>query len=390
MDFRSFPKDRYGYDTVCVFVDRLTKRPISIPCHKDIDAKGTARLFVDHVYRWVGLPESIVSDRGPQFVSGFWKEFCRILGIERKLSTAHHPQTDGQSEIVNQYMAQRLRPFVSYYQDDWSEYLSMVDFAFASLPQETTGVSPFFVERGYEPRVSFDWKPAEASDWLSQIIPRQRTVSSQNGEASEYTSKMQEIWEETQRKATHAQERQRQQANRHRRTEDFGVGDPVYVTTRNWKLDRPSRKLADQASGPYTVVEKVGNAYKLDLPDSIRVHPVFSAEKLRLAAKTEPLPGQVHDSKPPEVVNDETEWEVDEIVAVRLHYRKLQYRAKWVGNDDDDWYPAGDFKNSPEKLLAFHTKYPELPGPPKRLNVWIEAALSDRFEPDHPDDNKSL
>jgi hypothetical protein len=77
-------------------------------------------------------------------------------------------------------------------------------------------------------------------------------------------------------------------------------------------------------------------------------------------------------------------------VAVRLHYRKLQYRAKWVGNDDDDWYLAGDFKNLPEKLLAFHTKYPELPGPPKRLNVWIEAALSDRFEPDHPDDNKSL
>ena len=164
MDFRSFPKDRRGFDIVCVFVDRLTKRPISILCQKEIDAKGTARLFVDHVYRWVGLPESIVSDRGPQFVSGFWKEFCRILGIERKLSTAYHPQTDGQSEITNQYMAQRLRPFVNYHQDDWSDYLAMVDFAFAALPQETTGASPFFVERGYKPRVSFDWKPPESVD----------------------------------------------------------------------------------------------------------------------------------------------------------------------------------------------------------------------------------
>ncbi|KAJ5396746.1 Retrovirus polyprotein [Penicillium cosmopolitanum] len=129
MNFRSFSKDRYGFDAVCVFVDRPSKRPISVPCHKDIDAKGTSRLFVGHVYRWVGLPESIVSDRGGQFVSEFWKEFCRILGIDRRLSTAYHPQTDEQSEIGNQYMAQRLRPFVNYYQDDWSEYLPMIDFA---------------------------------------------------------------------------------------------------------------------------------------------------------------------------------------------------------------------------------------------------------------------
>jgi transposase InsO family protein len=89
-----------------------------------------------------------VSDRGGQFVSELWKEFYRILGIDQRLSTAYHPQTDGQSEIANQYMAQRLRPFVSYHQDDWSEYLSMIDFAAAALPQEKTGVSPFFVERG--------------------------------------------------------------------------------------------------------------------------------------------------------------------------------------------------------------------------------------------------
>lgn len=216
MDFRSFPKGRRGFDAVCVFVDRLSKRPISIPCHKEIDARDTARLFVDNVYRWVGLPDSIVSDRGGQFISTFWKEFCKILGIERKLSTAYHPQTDGQSEIANQYMAQRLRPFVGHYQDDWSEYLPMVDFAAAALPQETTGVSPFYIERGYEPRVSFDWQPAETSDWRSQISPHQNEPQdTQAQEARGYTNQLQEIWETTRQRATRAQERQRQQANRH-------------------------------------------------------------------------------------------------------------------------------------------------------------------------------
>jgi hypothetical protein len=95
---------------------------------------------------------------------------------------------------VNQYIAQRLRPFVSYYQDDWSEYLAIVDFAFAALPQETTGLSPFFVERGYEPRVSFDWKPEEASDWISRITAKpNKEVSLGTDEARVYTSKLQEI-----------------------------------------------------------------------------------------------------------------------------------------------------------------------------------------------------
>ncbi len=133
----------------------------------------------------------------------------------------------------------------------------------------------------------------------------------------------------------------------------------------------------------------MGYAYRLQLPDSIKVHPVFAPEKLRLAHKTRPLTGQIPDPIPPETVNDEQEWEVDEIVAVRLYYRKLQYRARWVGHEPDDtWYLAADFKNAPEKLMAFHRKYPDLPGPPKRLQYWMEAALKDRFEPDHPDDNK--
>jgi transposase InsO family protein len=113
MDFKSFPKDRNGYNTILVVVDRLSKKPISLPCYKTTTARDLARMFIAHVWRYYGAPDSIVSDRGPQFISDFWNQFCTILGVKIKLSTAHHAQTDGQTEIVNKYIDQRLRPFVN-------------------------------------------------------------------------------------------------------------------------------------------------------------------------------------------------------------------------------------------------------------------------------------
>jgi hypothetical protein len=92
------------------------------------------------------------------------------------------------------------------------------------------------------------------------------------------------------------------------------------------------------------------------------------------------------------VVNEEDEWEVDRIVAVRLRYKKLQYRVKWLGqtDEDDEWYPATNFKNAPEKIMEFHRRHPDQPGPPRRLALWAEAALNDRSEPDHPDDDRPV
>jgi transposase InsO family protein len=266
MDFRSFPKDRHGFDEALVIVDRLTKRPVSIPCHKTIDAKETARLFINHVYRWVGLPESIVSDRGPQFVSTFWKEFCEILGFQRSLSTAHHAQTDGQTEIVNQYIAQRLRPFINHYQDNWSELLSIVDFAAATLPHASIGMSPFMVERGYEPRTSFDWNPPS--------VPRDELP--QTTEAEQWISTLHDAWETARTNMQRAQEQQKTQADKHRRDETFEVDEWVMVTTKNWNLGQPNAKLSNQAGGPFQIAKKVGQAYKLRLPPQIKVHPIFA------------------------------------------------------------------------------------------------------------------
>lgn len=226
--------------------------------------------------------------------------------------------------------------------------------------------------------MSFDWDtPAEPS-----------TSPQSTQDSQDYVRQLQEVWKNTQKEIKQAQERQRAQANKHRREADFDIGDMVSITTRNWKLDRPSRKLSDQSSGPYNILAKGGYAYRLDLPDSVKVKPVFFPDKLRRAVKSDPLTGQIADPPPPIKVNDQQEWEVDEIVDVRLRYSKLHYKAKWVGIEDDWWYPAGDYKNAPDKLISFRKRYPSLPGPPVRLPIWLDAALNDQFIDDHADDGK--
>ena len=169
MDFKSFPKDKFGHDMIFVVVDQLGKRAYSLPCFKTTTAKDMAQLYITNIWRTHGAPDTAVSDQGPQFISEFWNEFCQILGIKLKLSTAFHPQTDGQTEIMNQYIDQRLCPFINYYQDNWSELLPMMDYAQATLPHESTGLSLFQIEFGYEPCTSFDWKqPTEPAS------PRER------------------------------------------------------------------------------------------------------------------------------------------------------------------------------------------------------------------------
>jgi hypothetical protein len=176
-----------------------------------------------------------VSDRGPQFISSFWKEFCDVLGTKLKLSTAEQPQTDGQTEIVNQYIDQRLRPFVSYYQDDWDELLPIVDFAQASLPHEAIGQSSFQTEMAFEPRTSFDWKEIQDTASASERLNRQ--------EAQAYVKRIQQSWEFARSDMKLAQDRYSKQANKTRRPVDFEVGDKVWVSTKGWRTERPSKKL---------------------------------------------------------------------------------------------------------------------------------------------------
>jgi len=312
-------------------------------------------------------------------VSEFWKEVCAILGVKIKLSTANHPQTDGQTEIVNQHMAQRLRPFINYYQDNWGELLPMIDFAAAALPHESTGISPFLVDCGYEPRVSFDWnRPSLESTPSANRINRE--------DAQKLVKRMEEIWNFARDSMAKAQERQRVQANKHRREIDFEVGDRVYVSTKHWNTGRRSRKLADQMAGPFPIIAREGNAYRLQLPPGINVHPVVNPEYLRKDPNN-PLSGQSEDPQPPIEVNGENEWEIEKILASRKRGRRLQYRASWVGHDPDPkWYNASNFKGAPHRLRDFHRNYPARPGPPRRLDHWLKC-WEDDVEPEVYEDD---
>jgi transposase InsO family protein len=104
MDYHYLLKNKHGYDCVYVIVDRFRKRVISIPCYRTVTARDMARMFMKRIYRYYSPPDTIISDRGSQFISDFWHKFTRILNIRLKLSTAEHPQTNGQTKVTNQYL----------------------------------------------------------------------------------------------------------------------------------------------------------------------------------------------------------------------------------------------------------------------------------------------
>lgn len=177
------------------------------------------------------------------------------------------------------------------------------------------------------------------------------------------------------------------QANKKRREIDFGKGDLVWVNTKHWKTLRPSRKLSEQKAGPFKIKEAKGNAFELDLPESIKVHLVFNADKLRKAAD-DPLPGQELDEPPLIEVDGEHEWELEKVLGVRQVYGGLKYTVQWLGFDHDpEEYWAKNFKNALLALKEFHDTHPDLPGPPKHLDYWIKCALEEKFPEDRPGDD---
>jgi len=144
-----------GYDAVMTVVDSVSKRAHFIPTHTTVTAEGTARLFLHQVWKLHGLPTYVVSNRGPQFVACFTKELYRLLGIKLASSTAWHPQTDGQTEHVNQELDQYLQLFVNERQDDWYDLLSLAEFQHNNHVHSATQHPPFLLDTGRIPRMGF-------------------------------------------------------------------------------------------------------------------------------------------------------------------------------------------------------------------------------------------
>ncbi|KAJ1571867.1 hypothetical protein NDA12_006538 [Ustilago hordei] len=148
--------DSKTYDSILVIVDRLTKFAILAPTHKMVMAKQTAVLLYGHMVRLFGYPDHMVSDRGRQFISGAWKAFAEQMGVKHSLSTAYHPQTDGQTERVNQVIEQYLRMYCNYEQDDWANLLDTAAFVYNNTVHNSIGVSPFFACYGWNPKAHPD------------------------------------------------------------------------------------------------------------------------------------------------------------------------------------------------------------------------------------------
>jgi len=147
-DFITGLPEAQGYDALFVTCCRHTKQAHIIPMSTTTSARGLATLFRDHVWKLHGLPETALSDRGPQFTAEFMKKLNEILGIKTKLSTAYHPQTDGQTEWVNQEIEQYLRMFISYRQNDWPEWIACAEFAYNNKIHTATHILPFFANYG--------------------------------------------------------------------------------------------------------------------------------------------------------------------------------------------------------------------------------------------------
>ncbi len=154
-----------GNMVILTVVDCFSKAAHFIPLPKLPSARETAQVMVDHVFRIHGLPSDIVSDRGPQFASQFWKEFCHQIQASPALSSGFHPQTNGQAERTNQILGRMLRSLTSRTRASWCDQLAWAEYAHNSIPSSATGLSPFECCLGYQP-------PLFASQESQSSIPQ--------------------------------------------------------------------------------------------------------------------------------------------------------------------------------------------------------------------------
>jgi len=161
-----------GYNTILVIVCCLTKMALFITTRAMDMLEDLAKVYLHHVFSKHGAPSDIVSNRGKTFVSNFWSSLCHLLHIKQNLSTTYHPETDSQTERLNQILEQYLRIYINYDQDDWYDLLPLAEFTYNNTPHSTTNLTPFFANKGYHPHleVSYDSVPSGAAQQLAQSL----------------------------------------------------------------------------------------------------------------------------------------------------------------------------------------------------------------------------
>lgn len=271
MDFVvALPTTRKRFDSIWVVVDRLTKTARFIPVKTTFNVESLAKVYIAEIVRLHGVPSSIVSDRDPKFTSHFWRALHKALGTKLSLSSAYHPQTDGQTERTIQSLEDLLRACVLDSQDSWDELLPLVEFTYNNSYHASIGMAPYEALYGRRCRTPLCWF--------------------QNGEhllvgpelVQQTTDKIKLI----QDRMRTAQSRQKSYADVRRRELEFEAGDHVFLrVTPTTGVGRAikSRKLTPKFIGPYQIIERVGTvAYRVALPSFLsRIHNVFHVSQLR-------------------------------------------------------------------------------------------------------------
>lgn len=344
MDFiTQLPVTRHGNDAIVVFVDRLSKMVHFAATKTSVSAEEVARLFRHEVFRLHGIPAELVSDRDPRFTSRFWVELSSLLGSKLKMSTAFHPQTDGQTERVNRVLEDMLRHYVSPVQDDWDEHLDCAEFAVNNAWQESVRNTPFFLNFGQHPRT-----------------PSGGSAGSQVPAANDFVNRLEKALSTAKLSLRAAQDRQKSFADQRRRDVVYGVGQQVLLSTQNFRLANPgSRKLLPKWVGPFQISQRIGQvAYKLDMPANLKMHNVFHVALLKPYRSD----GRVQPPPPPIELEDSLEYEVERILdhreVKRGHNRiRKEFLVKWLGYgpEHNTWEPESNLTNCDELLTAYWT-----------------------------------
>ena len=359
MDFiTQLPRTRLGHDALLVVVDKYSKMIHCIPTTTTVTAPQTAQLFIDNVVRLHGCPTSIISDRDTRFTSQFWQELWSRLGTKLAMSTAYHPQTDGQTERANRTIEEMLRAYVNKRQNDWDCHLTAVEIAYNNSRQASTGYSPFFLNTGQHPQLP-----------LSLAASARLERSSSNASAEQLLEQLWEDLEIAQQSVAKAQAAQERNANRHRSERAFAVGNRVLLSTQDLRWSgRVTPKLTQRFIGPFVVKRVLSPlVYELELPPTLPVHPVFHVSKLQpYHADVDPARQQEPPRPPPELVDDNEEYEVEEVLNKRLTRRGrgpplVQYLVRWKGYEDWEctWEAADNLENSRDLVMEYERRQQE-------------------------------
>ncbi|XP_062418964.1 uncharacterized protein LOC134131237 [Pungitius pungitius] len=342
-----------GFTTILVLVDRFSKMCRFIPLCNLPSAIEMAECLFLQVFRPFGLPEEIISDRGPQFTSQVWRAFCNRLGIKVKLTSGYHPETNGQTERLNQELGKYLRGYCLQHPHDWSRYVAWAEYAQNSTFHSSLRLTPFQCVLGYQPPL-FPW------DTRPGPVPAVEDWFQRSGE----------VWETAHRHLCQAASTQKKFADRRRRpAPSYQTGQRVWLSTRNLKLRLPCRKLWPRYIGPFKITHRINPVtYRLLLPKHYRISSAFHVSLLK-PVHASPLHPSLPTPTPPAPleIDGGPAYAITAVLDSKRLRDGLHYLVDWEGYGPEkrSWIPARDVL-SQELIEEFHRMRPDRPAPRPR------------------------